>query len=103
MTQLRASASANRELWVGSAQTASPASGASPAVAPVSVMAMQICVTPTLENVETAGTTLQDTCVNGKKGSLVVNTSSIILIYSHCLIDSQLCGRILWKSSAGVR
>lgn len=66
VTKLQACASVNRELWVGSAQTASLAGGPSPAVVPVIVMAMQISVTPTLENVKTAGTTLQDTNVNSK-------------------------------------
>lgn len=74
MTQLQASASAGREPWGVSVQTANQASGASPAAAPVSVTAMQTSVTPALGSVQTVGTIQQDTSVNGKAHSVIVST-----------------------------
>lgn len=71
VTQSQASVSASMELWVDSALSASMASGASPVVSPVSVTATQTSVTPTLGNVETVGTTRQDTYVNGEKLCLI--------------------------------
>lgn len=70
MTQLQASASASREPPGVSAQTANQDSGASPAAAHVSVTATQTSVTPAVESVGTAGTTQQDTSVNGRDRSV---------------------------------
>lgn len=69
VTQLQASATAGREPQAASAQTATQASGGSPAAAPVSVTVTQISVTLALGSVETAGTTQQDISVNGKNQS----------------------------------
>lgn len=99
-TQLQASAGANTEPWVGGAPSARPASGASPAAAPASATATQTCATPTLENAESAGTMLQDTSVNGRKGFPVVCTRFSFLDLHRGLVGSQLCGRLLRESSA---
>lgn len=85
MTQLQASASAGREPRGVSAQTANQASGASPAAAPVSVMATQTSVTPAPGSVKTAGTTQQDTSVSGKKRSVTVCTS----LHPSCQTDAE--------------
>lgn len=72
MTQLQASVSAGKEPPGVNAQTASQASGASPAAAAVSATAMQTSVTPALGSAHTVGTIQQDTSVSGKDPSLSV-------------------------------